>query len=129
LGHFSDTFVLALIPFTVAIKSHAQFCIQVSNQCNKLECSPGVQKEGQFPALHHQKKTRHPSLLIFHFFKQNISSLHINLRSSILFQTKKTLLQFLFFWVVGTLGLWGGGEGFVVVTSCCKRKFSLELLI
>jgi hypothetical protein len=89
---------------------------------------PGVQKEEQFPALHHQKKNPHPTLLIFHLFKQKFSSLHSNLRSSILFETKE--LSFTsFFFGCWNLGLWRGGEGFVVVTSCCKTKFSLELLI
>jgi len=109
-GHCSDTFVLALIPFTVAIKSHAQFCIQDSNQCNKLECSTswGTKRRAVSRSSSSKKKNPHPTLLIFHLFKQKISSLHINLRSSILFETKE--LSFTcFFWLL-ELGSLGEGE-------------------
>lgn len=92
------------------------------NATSCLKCSPGVQKEGQFPALHHHQK-KIPTQLFWSFISSNktISSLHINLISSILFETKELSFTSFFFSVVGTWVCGGGGEGFVVVTSCCKR--------
>jgi hypothetical protein len=119
---------LALIPFTVAIKSHAQFCIQDSNQCNKLECSPGVQKEGQFPALHHQKKKPPPNNSSdLSFLQAKIFFLaHQSEIFKFFFKPRKLSFNS-FFLVVGTWVCGGGGEGFVVVTSFLLQQESSVL--
>ncbi len=95
---------------TVAINSHAQFCIQDSKQCNKLECSPGVQKEGQFPAPHHQRKKTPPKSSDLSFLQTKIffPACTSIWDLQILFQTKKLSFNSFFFgcWNFGSVGRW-----------------------
>jgi hypothetical protein len=106
------------------------FAFKIASNATSLNVLLGYKKKGSFPLLIIKEKKPHPSPLIFHFFKQKFSSLHAHQSEIFKFFFKpKNFPSIPFFLVVGTLGLWGGGEGFVLVTSCCKRKFNLELLI
>jgi hypothetical protein len=85
------------------------FAFKIAINATSLNALLGYKKKGSFPLSTSKKKNPHPSLLIFHFFKRNFSSLHINLRSSNSFSNQKTFLQFLSFWLL-ELGSVGRGE-------------------
>ncbi len=115
-GHCSDTFVLALIPFTVAIKSHAQFCIQDSNQCNKLECSTSWGTKRRAVSRSSSSKKKPPpnssdlsSLQTKIFFPAQQSEIFNS------FWNQRTFLHFFFFWLL-ELGSVERGRRF-----CCSN--------